>query len=451
MSVSQRPLFAASCLAACLLHSLLAAAERSEALRAREAGTAMSPLVGERLRLDAVRTDGLSTRLQIDPARLGLAPVSPATRVLATDLAGMEIPSRRATDGTVSVDPTPGQWVVLKPSEAVPLQMKKGVQWLPGVVVPPRANDDGGRTVAEALGSYAEFAIVPIVWDVSIDAYRLVGRVGVARNGDRTLGGELGARAIVRLAFDGLAAEPAEYTIEDAGAEGERPMEVVFTGTLKAQARLIVRSNLAADQPFLMDVRPRIDVKARNNPILGLGLEETIVVVQCVEAHGAALALPGDVPVEVETSGGRDQDASAMRVSQADPRREFRVRSVGFEPIKVAATARLPTEAIVGSVTIRTTMPWVQLAAALLGGALGGFARRFVKGARRNRTGVWMLEGLVVALVAFVAGVLGVGFVGLPSFIVATVAGAFLTGTIGGFLGVTVIEKITSRVSPAQD
>ena len=82
---------------------------------------------------------------------------------------------------------------------------------------------------------------------------------------------------------------------------------------------------------------------------------------------------------------------------------------------------------------------------ALLGGALGGFARQFVKGARRSSRRRRTLEGVVVGLVAFLAGVLGVGYFELPSGVVATEAGAFLTGAIAGFAGVSVLEFIAKR------
>ncbi|MBE2214239.1 MAG: hypothetical protein IAE82_10245, partial [Opitutaceae bacterium] len=70
------------------------------------------------------------------------------------------------------------------------------------------------------------------------------------------------------------------------------------------------------------------------------------------------------------------------------------------------------------------------------------FARRFVRGARRRSAGRQVIEGVVVGLVAFVAGVLGVGLLDLPPVIVATVAGAFLTAVLAGFAGVVVLERL---------
>jgi hypothetical protein len=44
-------------------------------------------------------------------------------------------------------------------------------------------------------------------------------------------------------------------------------------------------------------------------------------------------------------------------------------------------------------------------------------------------------------LIGFVAGALGVGWNWVPEVVVATIAGAFLTGAIAGFMGVTILEK----------
>ncbi|MGH8020239.1 MAG: hypothetical protein ACREIA_18565 [Opitutaceae bacterium] len=418
------------------------APRRIDAVRVREAVAAP---VAERIRVEAVREARTTALLHLDPRKLSVAPLPAGARVIATDLAGREIPVH-TTDGRVSVDPKPGQWVVVKPADVVAVEMTKGVQWLPGVCVPP--TDGGSATEANTLRSYAKFAIAPVVWDTALDAYRMVASIGVAKNGDPSATGGLGTHALVKLAFEGVPVEPSEFRLDTAGFAGERTVEFTFPRTQIAAPRMIVRTNVAGEQPFVMNVRPRVEVTARKDPILGLGLEETSVIVECVQANGALLALAGDVPVVISCSGGQDSDANALRVSSQQAQKEFRIRSVGLGTIKVLASARLPSEELVGSVTVGTTLPWAQFVAALAGGALGGFARRFMKGARKSKTPTHVLEGVVVATIAYVAGVLGVGFLQLPAAIVATVAGAFLTGALTGFVGVMVIEQMTKKTRP---
>ena len=86
--------------------------------------------------------------------------------------------------------------------------------------------------------------------------------------------------------------------------------------------------------------------------------------------------------------------------------------------------------------------------AALIGGAVGGFSRRFSRNASGGTGLARIAEGLAVAIIAYVAGVLGVGYLGLPVAVVSTEAGAFLTGALTGFAGVTVIELLSKRLAP---
>jgi hypothetical protein len=168
-------------------------------------------------------------------------------------------------------------------------------------------------------------------------------------------------------------------------------------------------------------------------------------VVECVQPFGGFMQLNESTPVEITCVGGREADANRLVISDTERQARFRFRSVGLGRAQIVATARTVRQAIVGSVSVEQAMPWAQLLAALLGGALGGFSRRFLKGARARTAGRRVLEGTIVGLVAFVAGVLGVGYLSLPSPIVATVAGAFLTAVIAGFAGVTVLERLTKK------
>jgi uncharacterized membrane protein len=102
---------------------------------------------------------------------------------------------------------------------------------------------------------------------------------------------------------------------------------------------------------------------------------------------------------------------------------------------------------LTGITELNQRFPVGPLVATLVGGALGGLARRWVKGKARKRTPLrYMLEGIVVGLVAFVAAVLGVGYLNLPAAIAATEAGAFLTSVLCGFVGVAVLTSLTDRM-----
>lgn len=415
---------------------------QSEALRER----ALTPAVRE-LRVNVAKPAAVAGQVLLDARKFKLAPSTAnlARALVATDLAGTPVPMNLVDGATFSLHPRPDQWVVVRPASVSTEPMKRGVQWLPGVCMPP-ATSSG--TTPDVLASYADFGTVPVVWDTTVDAYRVVGNVGVARNGDLTSSGEIGRTATVKMTFVGVsAATPAELDISHLGFDGEQEFSSTFPRTDTVKPVLVVRSNLGAEQPYALDVQPRVELTPRRNPILGLGLDEIGVVVECVQAHGAPVVLGAASAVTVACASGREADADGLVVSTASPQAQFRFRSTWLGPARIVATARTPSGAILGSVVVEQVMPWPQLVAALGGGALGGFARRFLRGARRRSSGRRVIEGLVVGLVAFVAGVLGVGFLNLPNAIVATVAGAFLTGVLAGFAGVVVLERLQSANS----
>ncbi len=398
----------------------------------------LSPVVRD-LRVGVAKAASTEGQVLVDARKLTPVAAGVAPKLVATDLAGNAVPMQWVEGATFAIKPDPKQWIVVRPATVTTEAMKRGVQWLPGVCVPPAAAPGAAQDV---LSSYADFATVPVVWDTAIDAYRVLGNIGVAQNGDLAKSGPIGRTATVKMSFVGVSsAAPEELSITEMGIDGEREFSATFARTDTASPVLLVRSNLGGEQPYALEVHPRVELTPRRNPILGLGLDEVGVVLECVQAHGAPVALSVPSAVTLACSSGRDEGADALAVSAATPQAQFRFRSTWLGPAKIVATARTQSGAIVGSVVVQQEMPWPQFGAALVGGALGGFARRFVQGARRRSHGRRVVEGLVVGLIAFVAGVLGVGFLNLPPVIVATVAGAFLTGALAGFAGVVVLER----------
>ena len=55
-----------------------------------------------------------------------------------------------------------------------------------------------------------------------------------------------------------------------------------------------------------------------------------------------------------------------------------------------------------------------------------------------------------MAIVGYAVSVLGILQLGVPPAIAATEAGAFVTGVITGFLGVSIIESLTSHLGTAR-
>jgi hypothetical protein len=425
--------------------ALEASVQAAKTLQVRE--HALSPAV-LRERAGVLKPSAVKGRIVLDPSKISATTHDASATHVATDLEGNAVAVSKLPDGTIALDQPPDRGIIVKRQTAIPMAMRKGAQWLPSVYVAPTAQP--GASVRDTLSTYITFSNAPIAWDTSNDMYRIRADVGIVKNNDSAIGGAIGTKALVKLSFHGvtLKDDPPELTIERLAVEGEQGFELGFTRTDASDPRLIVHSTLAADQAYLMDVEPRLDLTPDHNPVLGLGFEDTTVSVEIVQAHGAPLRLGERVVAEIQCEGVRKKSGDEIKLDDNAPRASFAVTSGLIGDAHIIATARTSTKEIVGSVTIRQQMPWAQLAVALFGGALGGFARKFRKGARRIDTRKRVLEGLIVGLVAFVAGALGVGFLNLPREIVSTVAGALLTGALTGFAGVTVIETIAQRSQP---
>lgn len=360
----------------------------------------------------------------------------------ALDASGRKLALTKTADGKFSVAEAADQWVFVRPKVPAELRVVPGRQWLPGFGLSPAA---GGREPA-VVASYVEFATAPIAWDVERDSYRLLAQIGVAQADDLTRTGKLEPRAEIRIAYEGITgAEPAALAIDELGIAGERPIELVFRKVSSATPRLVLRSSLSGEQPFALEVASRIALDVAADAVLGFGLESVRVTAQAVAPNGALFTFAS--PTELLVRGERllIEDADALQLPADGRTVAFTARSKWLGVGRVVASARTSSGELHGSASLEQRAPWFQLCVALAGGALGGFARRFLKGARKDRDARHVLEGLTVGAVAFVAGVLGVGFSLLPSAIVATLAGAFLTGVLAGFAGVVVLERLAER------
>lgn len=367
--------------------------------------------------------------------------VGAATQVVATDLAGKEITAQKVAGSQLSIASKPGQWVVLKPKTTRTANIAKGLRWLPGTCIVDE------RTYR----SYVDFKIAPIGWNAGIGAYRVLASVGVALDGNPEATGPIGKTIPISFSvsgLDGVEINPGELVIEQLGIEGEQKFQIDFAKTTLAKPAIVLRSQIAANQEFFVDATPRLELIPESDPILGFGLEEVEVFARSVNALGAGLPESAGESLLVVTSNARRTPKGALSFSD-DAHTTFSIRSLTLGTIGITASTSTDAGSIEGQVDIGTTMPVGQIIAALLGGMLGGFSRRFVKGAQKANATRHVIEGAAVSLIGFVAGVLGVGFLNIPSAIVATIAGAFLTGAVCGFLGVVVLEGLTRKVAPA--
>jgi hypothetical protein len=371
----------------------------------------------------------------------------PAQNLRITDLHGRDISAQVAAkteDGKLTLNLAQPSAVVLKSKTIEKIRAPRtGKIVLPGGAVVPMTGSTATPNVADkaiwfriTLGA----SPTPAPWDDKVGSYVTHLTFGLKKPDGAPPTVSLDQPVIIKLAYKGLIApETAMISLDGPGLENEKTVPLRFTPQSE-NPTVLVRSSIS-DVDLELEALPRLALFAERDEMLGLGLDVATITLTTVQPDGRSAPVERATPVNVTIEGGARLEPSAVSIAAGEASSRFVVRSSGLGAITIRANA----EGMVGAVAIDQTFPTGPLVAALIGGALGGFARRFMKGARRKADKRRVIEGVVVSLIVFVAGILGVGYLSLPSALVATEAGAFLTGALGGFAGVTVLEVLSKR------
>ena len=370
----------------------------------------------------------------------GLADQLPNVRI--TDFEGRDVtPQLEAQkEGSAVSIVARAEPLLVRPRQIERVELESGKRvTLPGGMVLPIANAAGG--VSDRAGWYrltTEASPLPAPWSAEHGAYLTTLLFGLRRPPElpERLAPEHAVK--IRLSYDGLAAdEEPTITLDAAGVENEKSVTLRFR-VLTESPRILVRSTFA-DADLVLRALPRLEVRPQQRDLLGFGLESIPISVSSVFAHGQPRPFEHETPLSIEVGGRARAEAVTAVLPTGATTTTFALRSAGLGRVNLAVTAG----GFTGLASVEQRFPFGPLAAAVVGGALGGYARRFMKRARRNLAMRRAVEGVVVGLIAFVAGVLGVGYLRLPPAMIATEAGAFLVAALAGFVGVTLLERMS--------
>lgn len=328
--------------------------------------------------------------------------------------------------------------VIVRPAGTVSMNLTIEPIKLPGGVAVTRFDENDSAVAEGWFQPTLKASPIPAVWHDELNRYKMRLSLGL-RGENLPQNAMLQQPVTVQFGFRGLVAEPFDaVTLERVGIENEQQLEFLFLPTT-GEPVLELRSSIT-DIDFPINAPSRIDVRPVRESMTGLGLDEVIVRVFRLHPDGTTETGHDDQPVTVQVAtGSAVPEPSTFRLTNGEA--QFTLRSRGLEDVSVRVTAGPLSDTL----TIQQRFPIWPVLAALVGGAIGGYVRRFSKQAPAGSRSARIAEGLVVAIVAYVAGVLGVGYLALPAFVVSTEAGAFLTGALTGFAGVTVIEAIGQR------
>ena len=310
-----------------------------------------------------------------------------------------------------------------------------------GLVVAPSSGPNGSEpSSAVWFRLVCSLSPRPAPWNEDEADYVTQMKFAVSPTAGSPASVTLPAPVTVSLEFDGMVAkEVPDFTITQAGLEHQKTVELRFRPST-AQPKLKVRSTIS-DSDVAIEALPHLELRPDRTEFLGFGLETLPITVARVNPDGEPSTVTAPTAVDVQVQGSARREGNDVIIPPGVARTEFRLRSVGLGKATVRATAG----AFGASTEVTAKFPLGPLLAALLGGAVGGWSRRWLKGARKRSAVRHVIEGAVVGAIAFVAGVLGVGYVNLPAAVVATEAGAFLSAVLCGFVGVAVLGAITTR------
>lgn len=327
---------------------------------------------------------------------------------------------------------------IARPRELVTLDLTARRTALPGGLIQPDRSESAREGETVWFRPTASASPIPAIWDPVQERYRTHLLLGLqTSNSDNSKQPE--QPVVLRLGFRGMDAEPVgPVKLEKAGVEHDRRILLNFRPTTDRPV-VELRSDLGR-YDLNLEVLPRLEVRPDADSMDGLGLGTLEVAVVRYGRGGDESPVAEATDVFVETSGARKMtDRVVIPAGQANAR--FQIRSSGLGIAQVRASVG----GLEGKASVQQNFPYLPVAFAVLGGAIGGFCRRFQRKAPRSSDLMRILEGVLVAIVGYAISVLGIMQLGVPPALAATEAGAFITGVIAGFVGVSVIEALTRR------
>lgn len=338
----------------------------------------------------------------------------------------------------IRLDAAATETLIASPKELVTLDLTSRRAALPGGLIQPdrRKSAAPGETVW--FRPTASASPVPAVWVPEQEHYRTHLLLGLqSSSGDS---GQQPERPVVmRLGFRGMDAKPVDpVTLSKVGVEHDQRVPLAFRLTT-ARPVVELRTDIGR-YDLRLKVVPRLEVRPDAASMSGLGLETMGITVVRYGPDGNEFPVSEPTEVFVETSGAR-KTTERVVIPEGQAHADFRIRSSGLGASRIRASVG----GLEGADTVHQQFPYLPVGASVLGGALGGFCRRFRSKGTGSRDFMRVLEGVLVSVVGYAVSVLGILQLGVPPAIAATEAGAFVTGVITGFLGVSVIERLTGR------
>jgi hypothetical protein len=273
----------------------------------------------------------------------------------------------------------------------------------------------------------------PLTWREKAGLFEGSLRVGVADIFDQAQGKRLSAPLTFQV-LEGHMAQPDTVTL----AATSPPYQTIVVRAASPERAVTVRVASPFDpqgSPVELPVQPTLLLRAERPEIQGYGLETTVVH---ITAFG--LANPGGRLVQLAAAPSAYLEASQVRL-EADGTARAVLRSDGTGLVTVSAAsaglAAFPA-------TVRFVPPVRTLAAAVIGGLLGGLVRLLPQA--RRRRGSQLALGLAVAvltgLLVFLLYAVGVNVLPVTLQVTVGTVAVLVVAALGAWFGTALLKNL---------
>jgi hypothetical protein len=198
---------------------------------------------------------------------------------------------------------------------------------------------------------------------------------------------------------------------------------------------------LQGDSELTIDFGPRIhelQLKAGRTDVTLL--EECELIAQLKEVHGTPVKTDQDRSVSLTIAAGSGKgeiDPSVIKIAKDSFQGSSTFHPTGLGEVTISSST---SELADSSITVRVTLPALQLALAVLGGAVGGWIA-FLEG--KNLKWQWRVPlGVVTGFVLYWGCASG-GVPYVPRWLVRNPLGALGLSILGGWMGTEVLSLVT--------
>ncbi len=223
----------------------------------------------------------------------------------------------------------------------------------------------------------------------------------------------------------------------------------LIVSNARAEATVTAHYPLVKDEALPLDCALELDkiaVDVTERQIAAFGLGTTRLTVRRIAKDQSEITDATKLELVLSLDSGKGHlESGVLIIPPNASKAETELRSVGLGTAEILASAG----GVTGKSGIVTYFfPIGLMAATLLGGLLGGVGRYFrQRKSKATKASIvkWIIQGIVCGVLIVAAALAGIIIFALPSLVLATELGVFVTAALAGYAGAPILDKVVKR------